>query len=1526
MRRVLKRIAIVVVSLLVVVFLASFLLLRSNFAREKVRGMLLSTLNGMIDGEATIGSVRGGLLGDVTLIDVSIKDKEGRPFLKIDTLSSKYDLIEIWRRRIVLTDTRMVNPTIVLDRKSNEVWNYARIFKLGSDTAQRDTTGGLQLLRFDGAHLVNADITLRTPWEADSTLTAVERQRSVALALSDSGFLRIEPVDSTYQLVQQYYRLTAAIPSVRLIDPDESRMQIDIDSLRAVAKLFKATDIDVRQLSGEVEIGDDSLLFHNMDIQLPRSSLRTEGSYLLSGYDIRARIRADSVNGSDVHKFHHTIPEDIRGSFLLNLHVNNEQMRYEATEVKLASGNANADGDIDFTILPAGWRETILKTDLRIREVDTKLITRFLPTARLPRNGTFSGRLIANGPINAAQVNADLTLAEPLSGSSHVVARGGMGFAGEISFRNLAVRMSPFQLELIRHYAATFPMTGTVTGSANLNGVFGDTVRSTLDVEVESANTTSRVNGRAAMMGDTNPSFDIAVLTDPLDLGVLNVFLPNSAPRVRGLASGSVELSGPLAAMNTGIDLAIRGGGSISLDGSMNFSGEDPMYSLTAWAERLNLAVVLPDMKPTSINAVARATGQGTDPGRMAASLFLALRKSTFADFEIDTAVSSGNVSSGSLRLDSLYATTSGAIARGNGTFGITDSTSGTLDVTVTVDSLQSLRRWIPGDSTQILPRPARIAEAFRVARADSARVAKATEVQRAIYGGAPPTLNVKLPPALRADSIAGKAQFDGKLTGNVSRLSLDGLLQASGIVASGVSVDSARATVQATVLPGDSLHAQGELHLARATAAGFAFDSASARGNFGRSGGDLDVRLRNGVSELYTARVDARFGRDSTIVGLKEAVLAFDSSNVWRTRHPSQLLIAGDVFSIDSLAFDIGNRGYLNVSGRLAPGANDTLRIDAFGVEVGQLLALTQSDLMMTGQLSTGVTFTGGLGNPSFRGAAGFVNGTLSGKPVPELHSKFNYTGGMLSADLLASRNVGETFATGTARIPLPLGRDPIPGIRDSAMTASFTLNNVPLELVPDVTANLSMLRGRLNGEVNIAGTLNAPLVNGDVTIADGGARINTVGVQLDAINAHLVLDGKKLVIDTFTARSGGPIVLTGALGLEKLSEPSFDSLKLSARQVYVMNNEHGRLRTDTIALTMDGPFTAAKIAGSGGTLNGVIYIPDYTTKTILAPWDSLYLMVLDTTQTNARDLYFTRNAFLDNLLVTIQLNVGRDTWVRSADANIEVFSDGPLFVLMQRAGRSLTMEGVLSTERGQYTYMTKRFEVRRGSATFLPSSATNPEINPTLQIVGEHEVQLPATGEVNISVIIRGTMRAPRVSLESDAQPPLSQTDMLSYLAFGRSSGSLLTGASGLAPSGNGLQVVGKVAGQSLAGFAVGAILNEFERQAEGAGMRSLGLDQLNITPAETYTEIAKGGLLSFLRQTDFEAGRYVNRRTFVAGQLRLSATPGIRAVHRTPRGYRFETAWEPRIVLREPTLREQRSVTRRGFSLFMWREWRF
>jgi hypothetical protein len=201
---------------------------------------------------------------------------------------------------------------------------------------------------------------------------------------------------------------------------------------------------------------------------------------------------------------------------------------------------------------------------------------------------------------------------------------------------------------------------------------------------------------------------------------------------------------------------------------------------------------------------------------------------------------------------------------------------------------------------------------------------------------------------------------------------------------------------------------------------------------------------------------------------------------------------------------------------------------------------------------------------------------------------------------------------------------------------------------------------------------------------------------------------------------------------------------------------------------------------------------------------------------------------------------------------------------------------------------------------------------------------VRLPAREAINIKILIGGTLKNPQIALESDAQPPIPQSDLLSYLAFGRSSSSLLQlEGTGL---GAGDNVVG--AGAALASRQLAAVaLGVFADQLSGEAARSMGVDVFNIAPADIQSDVG-----SFLRATEIEFGKYIKAHTFASVQLRPDPAalrrPGLLLQHRFGglKGYSLETSLQPRYLLREPSLDPQAPTTTSVFSLFLIRNWRF
>ncbi len=500
-------------------------------------------------------------------------------------------------------------------------------------------------------------------------------------------------------------------------------------------------------------------------------------------------------------------------------------------------------------------------------------------------------------------------------------------------------------------------------------------------------------------------------------------------------------------------------------------------------------------------------------------------------------------------------------------------------------------------------------------------------------------------------------------------------------------------------------------------------------------------------------------------------------------------------------------------------------------------------------------------------------------------------------------------------------------PLLPDRPVDAEIVTDSLPLERLPDVFPAISALRGVVAGDVQVGGTVQAPKLDGEVTLGHGGFRIEPLGVALDAAVGRLEFAGDSIAVDSLVGRSGGGLVrVTGGIGLASLANPRL-ALAITTDEAVVLDNEHGRLRAD-LDLAIRGPPDSVRVTGDARIEGGTLYL-DQTQQRLISDDDPALIALADTTVAAERVL-LPRYAspLLRNLDVAVDMTVARDTWVRTSAANVEVYTPeefGHVAVHYAPSGRGLQLRGVVATERGDYTFMGRRFLLKNGSVRFIGTTPVDPQV----QITAAHQVQLPGREALEIRILVGGTLDQLRVSLDSDAQPPISQSDLISYLAFGRSSSSLLQ-QQGSALSGQGTssgQLVGSVAAlatQQLTTVAFGALVGQAQRNAT----RGLGLDVFSITPADLPPELSLGGFGTVLRGTEFDVGKYLTSDLFLSAQVRPTAVqPGLRLEYKTQGGYGGRVSFEPRFLPSAPSLvRFSSPITTGVFGLFVFRDWRF
>ena len=563
-----------------------------------------------------------------------------------------------------------------------------------------------------------------------------------------------------------------------------------------------------------------------------------------------------------------------------------------------------------------------------------------------------------------------------------------------------------------------------------------------------------------------------------------------------------------------------------------------------------------------------------------------------------------------------------------------------------------------------------------------------------------------------------------------------------------------------------------------------------------------------------------------------------------------------------------------------MTPRANDTLLVTVRDFDIGHLATLAESDLPVQGLLSMQGVVTGTANDLHLRGNASLSTASIHQRPLPSAYVTYRYDTTALIAHIeLSPRGTPSTpFALAQATVPVNLSLNAVGSrVLDRPVAADIQLDSLPLDVLPQFTQAVQDVGGRVSGHLTIGGTVRKPDPRGTLVVDRGSTTIASTGTVLRDMVARIHLTRDSATIDSLVARTpstGGWLRVTGALDR---TDPAVlvVNVALTAHRARVMNTrERGRIDVDA-DLILAGPTVAPFVSGSATVLSGVLYLPEPSGKRLISLGDPAIYYVADTSRAAVRRAIPESVTLLAHTRMDVDVTVNHNFWVRNKDANVEAFSNAPIIVTIDRTRQAIVVDGTLSTDRGEYAVLGKRFTINKGEAVFIGT----PELNPTLQAQGEYDVPVPGARRSQSRSTSAARSTRSGLTLASDAQPPISQSDLLSYLAFsvptsgitqqGQSSSSSLSGIQG---SGGVVGAAGSFVQNQLAGEAIGVLTD----QVKGDLARALGADVLDISTSNNYTDVAqtRSGA-AFFQNTQVEFGKYFTPQTFVA--IQGSVAPG-------------------------------------------------
>ena len=1007
------------------------------------------------------------------------------------------------------------------------------------------------------------------------------------------------------------------------------------------------------------------------------------------------------------------------------------------------------------------------------------------------RSARFSGPIRVAGTMDEFRVDADMSGA-----AGRILARGVVNPGTPLRF-DVSGEVAAFNAEAVLTRAV--PFQGSVTGQFAANGTteaFG------FEVDLLQEGITPGTGGSFQLAGSVQGggagpvAVQVAGQVEQFNLGAV-IGRPRLFP---SRMSGALDVRGGGTVPYT-FDIDLAGDGAVLDLAGYYSAGDIPIYAASGTVTGLDLRQLpgLQALPTTSLRGEVDLEGQGMTLETLAGHLRFAGAGSTLGGRAMERLQVDVAVDGGVMEVRGLDAELAGTELSASGRLGLTRPASG-LPLQIRAVS-RDLGRLAPlaGGITGL---PPRMAGSFLL----QAQLSGSVRAPRISGGFRGQQLRYE-----RYQSDRVEAVMDLALEPGFERVSGEIDLSGSRLVIPGFSADSVRVVAAGTdddmavrlVLhreAGSQVELVGALELEGRVPHGVLLDSLQLRA------GELTWQL----SAPTTVRWDELEGIRITNLMLQN------------TADPAAYLRLDGTLPLEGLADLRGEARRLDLElvRRLIPGAPD-LRgvVDADVIVLGPN---TAPELFAQGY-ATALVFEGvALDSMSFTARYGARRMEARG----------------------AIWQAGTRVAEASAEVPIDLSFvDALPQfelLRGVPISASVVADSFPLAILTAGGEMITDGNGTVAGQFDLSGSVDNPQLSGFVDITDGAVTAPQLGRRFDRIAGQVILDDQQVLVDSLVVWSGGRGELSGSILVADLERPEL-YLRGSFDGIHVIDNPEIADLTISGDIRLDGMMPQPILTGRVRLQEGSIYVPSLGAQAPLEIADvDVGQVGVDTTVAAAVGPTLLEQIRISGLDVAVDEGV----WLESDEANVQI--RGELVII--RAGAPMQIYGTMEAVRGTYNLpigpLLREFDVVSGSVRFLGT----PDFNPSIDITAQHEVRAgQAGGSGNLAVLVRltGTLQNPSIQLTSNTQPPLPESELLSYLVFGQPSFRLDQGTGALANQLVVQELVGGLLSRQLG--ELGLPCEYFRLRGRPNILRTGGGDPLGSTSVECGVQLIEDVFLS-------------------------------------------------------------------------------
>lgn len=1440
-RRIWPWITLGVLLLLVLLFRLS---LRTGPVLGFVKNQIETAANAQLQGSLSIETIEGDLWNHLLITGIRLQgvsgqneaDSAGTGILVADTLQIRYSLGALFRKTVQIDELRIVNPVISLKEHADSTWNVQRLLPPAEPDEE---PGGSQLpvrLEFDQIELINGLITAESARLLPDTTLRIDEINLLLNGMYDGD-----------QYEAQLRHLSLQVHESRLDDPIRFETGFSAD--------------------------ENTLTLDKLVVATGRTLIEASGSSTTDGDDITVDMESMPVSWRDIRAFAKEAPiaEDIR--FDLNVSGNLDLLRVGLTASATGLGHFALHAD-----LALKERQSLTGAELLIESFDGTLLTGepdFPSVERL--HLTVSGELpFAAYEKASLEFNTEITgvkispwtiddtelrgsLADGVISTTAGIRVDRQNVSAELSLAGIFGESPAWDMDIAfesidpGYWADDDSLTGDLTGTISLNGtgfepadapwnyrirmpeanITGYEIRSftldgTIDRNIARAQMGLEIDGGTIALSseygwsDENPEYQLDLAIQQFDL--------SSLPGLEDIPS---DLNFSLAGSGRGIDPE-----TLTLDAALSF---EPSV--------INGIRIATLEAPVTVSGgfihIDRAEldtdlAEGTLFARQHISDFVHPRNLVEFDLELrDTGLltnfTEADIIQGEGELTGSYRY-AGNLPQINVDLNLSDVRFDTLTASAITGSVNA----IIGDSTT-----------YSLILEIDEPAAGETALQNFI---------LETEGSLVAETVAGS-------------ISLELLTDAqTGLISSGdyrASADSVIVDISTLTLsdPDRSLDLQQPFRFSyvneRARLDSLRLESAEGaslilffeqygaeefRSTF--SGRDVNLGyLQSSIlgEQLFAGIYDGNLELDVSENGLFVHLDALISQFEFNGLSFDSISVKADV---DEERLDAGLRitdetgelitGHINTP--FLPGDPMTFEDDFFEEPVSGSFRLNDTPLSrfsdflafydleeITGTVGARSELSGRAGMPVLDGSAYLYDSKVSNVEIDSslITWEYNHDEGHLGFNGFI-KSLGQTAAQVDGTIPFMMDLKQVrlldPGDDDeiSVQLKTDEFNIAAFNEFLD-QSSLRNLRGRLNSEIDISGTISEPDLSADIRLNNGALVLIENNVALSDIRTDMSFREGMLTINRLSAESAGSFDLTGTVAFNGL-EPGEMDLRANSRNFRVYNTRdlNALITTDT---RLTGDVRSPKLSGELKIERGHIYLDNFGERT-------LEDVVLEDEEEES-DLFAD---IFDATTIEYTLELDRRFWVRNRSRpEMALELQGSLDVV-KYPGEDIQLFGTMGTSQGYAQQLGKRFDLERGDIRF-----SGPADNPELDIRTIYELRKPE--EIKIWYEIGGTVEDPEFNYSSE--PVLELQDIISYTLFGRPFHAL-QGWERTVAGGSG-------EGTSAADIAMDVLLDRVEILAA----ERLGIDVIEI---ENTRQGGSSGMT-------VKAGKYMTDRLFLA-----------------------------------------------------------